>query len=55
VAEVPASEDASASCYDFPKNIRVFAMIVTELKLRQVEREIFGRDVVISADDATLQ
>jgi hypothetical protein len=51
-AEVPASEDASASCYDFAKNIRVFTMIVAELKLCKVKRQVLRANVVISANHA---
>src|SRR5208283_1140132 len=55
VAEVPASEDASASCYELAKHIRVLAMIVTELKLREVQRKILRADIVVCPDHTTLE
>jgi hypothetical protein len=55
VAEVPASEDASASCYDFAENVGVLSVVMTELKFRQVERQIFCANVVVSADYAALE
>jgi hypothetical protein len=37
-AEAPASSNASASCYCFAKDVRVLAIIVTELKLSKIQR-----------------
>ena len=54
-AEVPASEAASASCYDFAEHIVALAVIVAKLKLGEIERQILLADVVVSADDSTLQ
>jgi hypothetical protein len=54
-AEASASSDASASCYGLSEDVRVFAVIVTELKLIQVERQIFLTDIVVGADHATLE
>ncbi len=53
--EASASQPASASCYRFTKDIGILAVIVTELKLSQVERQIFLTDVVEAAHDATLE
>ena len=54
-AEASASSDASASCYCLSENVRVLAVVVAELELVQVERQIFLRDIVIGADHATLE
>jgi hypothetical protein len=35
-AEAFASSDASASCYGLAENIRILAMVMAELELRQV-------------------
>jgi hypothetical protein len=54
-AEAPASPVASASCYSRSENVFVLAVIVTELELREVEREILRADVMKAAHDAALQ
>jgi hypothetical protein len=54
-AEASTSSDASAQCYGVPEDIRVFAMVVAKLKLIQIQREIFLTDVMVGADNATLQ
>jgi hypothetical protein len=54
-SEAPASCCASAACYCLPEDIGVVAMVVTELKLRQIERQVFRADVVIRADDSALE
>jgi hypothetical protein len=54
-AEASASSDASASSYCFAKNVGILSIVVAELKLIQVQRQIFLADVVIGADDATLE
>jgi hypothetical protein len=54
-AEASASSDASASSYSRPEDVRVLAIVVAELKLIQVQRQIFLAHVVISADYAALQ
>src|SRR5216683_2258727 len=54
-AEAPASSDASASCYRLAENVGILAVIETELKLCEIERQIFLAYVVISADDSTLE
>ena len=37
------------------ENIVVMAIIVPELELRNIEREIFAADLVIATDDAALE
>jgi hypothetical protein len=54
-SEVPASLCASASCYRFPKDVGILAVVMTELEFRKVQRQIFLADVVVSADHATLE
>jgi hypothetical protein len=49
-AETVTSDHVSASCYGRPEDIRVGAIIVPELKLGNVQRHIFGADLVIGAD-----
>src|SRR5437879_613027 len=55
VAEASASSDASASCYRLSEDVGVFTVIVAELKLVQIEPQIFLRDIVIGADHAALE
>jgi hypothetical protein len=38
-----------------PEDIRVFAVVVPELKLSDVQMQIFFADLVVRANDATLQ
>jgi hypothetical protein len=54
-AGASASSDASASCYGFTENIRILPVIVAELKLSKVERQILLADMMIGANDATLK
>src|SRR5713226_3992988 len=54
-AEASASSDASASCYRFSKDVFVLAVVVAELKLREVQRKVFLADMVIAADDSALE
>jgi hypothetical protein len=54
LAETVASVCASAACYRGSENIDVIAVVVAELKLRDVEREIFAADLVIGADNPAL-
>ena len=55
IAETFASVRVSAPCYRFPENIGVLAVVMTELELRQIQRQILLTYVVIGADDAALQ
>ncbi len=54
-AGAPASSDASASCYGFPKDVGILAVVVTELKLREVQGQILLAYVVKTAHDAALE
>jgi hypothetical protein len=54
-SEAPASLCTSAACYGFPEYVRVVTVVVAELELREIEREISLADVVIRADDSALQ
>jgi len=54
-AETDASDHASAACYRRTKNIRVFAVVVSELKLSNVQRHVFRTDFVERADHAALK
>jgi hypothetical protein len=55
VAEAIASVNASAACYRLAEDIGFVAIAVTELKFVQVERQVLPADVMIGADDPTLQ
>lgn len=54
-AEASASSDASAACYRRLEDVGVLAVVEPPRKLVQVKRQIFLRDVVGGADDATLE
>ena len=54
IAETVASDHVSAACYCGSKNIDVFAVVVPELKFRDVER-VLAADPVIGADNAALK
>jgi hypothetical protein len=54
-AEYSASALYSAACYEQVEHIRVLSMIVSERKLREVQREIFLRDVVETAHNPALE
>jgi hypothetical protein len=55
LAETVTSDHASAACYRRIKNIRIHAVVVAELKLRDVQRQIFGADFVERPHNATLE
>src|ERR1700731_4465941 len=44
---------ASRNCCS--KNVRVLAIVIAELKLRDVKRQIFGADFVEAANDAAFE
>ena len=54
-AEAVASGATSASCYDAPEYIFVFAVIVTERELRNIQRQILFAELVIAAHDSAFQ
>src|SRR5438093_6762555 len=54
-AEAIASVHASAACYRRPENVGILPVVVPELKLREVERQVLLADVVVGADDPPLQ
>jgi hypothetical protein len=54
-AEAASSAASSASCYDVAEHIRIVAVIMAELELRQVERQVLLADVVVRPNDAALQ
>ena len=53
--ETVTSDHASAACYRCLKHIRIKAVVVAELKFRDVKRHIFCRHFVERADHATLE
>lgn len=55
LAETDASDPASAACYRRVEDFRVVPVVVTELKLRDVQRHIFLADLVERANDATFE
>lgn len=54
-AEVHASAHTSASCYCGPEDVRVLTVVESELKLIEVQREIFRGNIVIGAKNPALQ
>lgn len=54
-AEASASSDASASCYGSSENILVLAVVVTKLKLCEVQRQILLGYMMVGADNPALQ
>ena len=55
VPEAPASQHASASCYRSLKNLRVMAVVIAELKFRDIQRHIFAAHLVERADRSALE
>jgi hypothetical protein len=55
LAETVTSDHASAACYRRLKHIRVETVVISELKLSNVQRQIFGADLVEAANDAALE
>lgn len=45
----------SCSSNSGPENVRVRAVVVAELKLRDIQREIFAADLVVAAHDPALK
>src|ERR1700687_2621600 len=54
-AEAPASSDASASCYRRSEDVGVLAVVMAELKLGEIQRQILLAYVVECPNYATLQ
>ena len=54
-SEAPASLCASAASYGLSKDVGVVAIVVTELKLGKIQRQIFLADIVVGAHDSALQ
>ena len=54
-SEAPASLCASAASYCLPKDVGVPAIVETELKLREIQGQIFLAHVMIGADDSPLE
>ena len=55
IAETFASVRVSAPCYSFAEDVFGLAIVIAELELRQIQRQIFLANVVIGADDPALQ
>src|SRR6185437_7926267 len=55
VSEAVASSCASASCYCHSEDIGIVAVVIFELTLRDVERQIFFRNLMIAADNRPLE
>jgi hypothetical protein len=54
-SEAPASCHASAASYSYPEDVLSLAIVKPKLKFIQVERQIFGADVVVRSDDSALE
>ncbi len=55
IAETFASVRVSASCYRLAEYIRFLAVVKSELKLVQIQRQIFFAHVMVGTDHATFQ
>jgi hypothetical protein len=55
LAETDASDRASAACYRRTKNIFIVPIVVSVLKLSDVERHVFAADFVEGSHDAALK
>jgi hypothetical protein len=55
LAETVASVRVSAACYRRSENVDVLAVVVAELKFRDVQRQILLADLVIGTDNAALE
>ncbi len=55
LAETVTSDHASAACYRFREDFRIVAVVVSELKFRNVQRHIFGAHFVECADHTALE
>ena len=55
LAEDVSSAASSASGYDLREDVGILPVVMTEREFCQVQRQILFADVVIRADDATLQ
>jgi hypothetical protein len=53
--ETDASDLVSAACYRRLKHIRIEAVVISELKLRDVKRHIFGRHFMERADHTAFE
>jgi hypothetical protein len=51
-SEAPASYRASAACYGLAKDVGVLAVVVAELELSEIQRQIFLAHVMVSADSS---
>jgi len=54
-SEAPASCCASAASYGLSKDVVIVPIIESELKFREVQRQVLPADVVVGADNAALQ
>ncbi len=55
IAETFASVRVSAPCYRFAEYIGFFSIVKTELKLIQVQRQMFPANIVVRPDDSALE
>jgi hypothetical protein len=55
LAETDASDFVSAACYRGSEHVGIVAVVITELKLRDVQRQIFSAHLVERTDYAALE
>jgi hypothetical protein len=55
LAETDASDHASAACYRCSEHVGIAAVVIPELKFRDVQRQVLGADFVECADYAALE
>src|SRR5437899_1323854 len=54
-AEDGASASSSASCYDVTKDVGIFPVVMSELKLSKIERQVTLTDMMEAAHNPALQ
>ena len=55
LAETVTSDHASAACYRTRKHIGIATVVIAKLKFRDIQRQIFGTDLMETADDTALK
>src|ERR1700733_4229952 len=55
LTETDASDLVSAACYRLTENVSIGAVIISELKLSNVQWHIFAADLVEAADNAAFE
>jgi hypothetical protein len=54
-AEGGPSTRPSEACYGGPENIEVMAVVIAELGLSDIQGQVLGRNLVVTANDGALK